>query len=87
MALLKIYKVEDIHEQHPLIELGEGEHKIGRDNLQCKDKRISRNHAILNVSPQNSTFKLVKTTTYTQKVECCIAFFLGSCKSLLYLIL
>ncbi|KAG5898785.1 hypothetical protein JTB14_010995 [Gonioctena quinquepunctata] len=60
MTLLKIFKLEDKKQIEPVSTLQEGEHVLGRGGiLNCTDKRVSRKHAIINITEENVTLKSV----------------------------
>ncbi|KAG5884978.1 hypothetical protein JTB14_000369 [Gonioctena quinquepunctata] len=60
MTLLKIYKTEDCDEKNVITTLYEGEHIVGRDKLlDCDDKRVSRNHALIHVRSDGVILKSV----------------------------
>ncbi|CAG9762125.1 unnamed protein product [Ceutorhynchus assimilis] len=60
MTLLKIYSLNDTEQLHILASLGVGEHIVGRGGLlRVTDQRVSRKHAVINVSPEIITLTSV----------------------------
>lgn len=57
MTTLKIYNLDDSEENVPVSVLAKGEHIIGREKLNCKDKRVSRNHALIVITEDSVTLK------------------------------
>ncbi|XP_056636873.1 aprataxin and PNK-like factor [Diorhabda sublineata] len=57
MRQLHIYSLDDENEENIIATFVEGEHPIGREKLNCKDKRISRNHALITVTESDITIK------------------------------
>ncbi|CAG9829281.1 unnamed protein product [Diabrotica balteata] len=55
MPILKIYALDDQEEASVISAFPEGEHSIGRDKLNCKDKRVSRNHALITITDNSIT--------------------------------
>ncbi|KAJ8962504.1 hypothetical protein NQ318_000894 [Aromia moschata] len=60
MTLLKIYNLEDSGDVDVVCTLPEGEHVIGRGTtLNCQDKRVSRQHAVISVGKDFVKIKAV----------------------------
>ncbi|XP_050300605.1 aprataxin and PNK-like factor [Anthonomus grandis grandis] len=56
MTKLLIYRLDDTAEKDCIVSLSQGEHIIGRGSLlQINDKRVSRKHALIQVTGQNIT--------------------------------
>ncbi|KAJ8910473.1 hypothetical protein NQ315_015608 [Exocentrus adspersus] len=58
MTYLSILYLDDVNKENSHI-LPEGEHVIGRGVLNCRDKRVSRRHALITVGKDSATIKAV----------------------------
>ncbi|CAG9856203.1 unnamed protein product [Phyllotreta striolata] len=52
--MISIYNLDDASESQPISSFAKGEHLIGRNTLNCKDARVSRNHAVITINDDNT---------------------------------
>ncbi|CAH1972914.1 unnamed protein product [Acanthoscelides obtectus] len=59
MTVVKIFNIDDIGLKQPLKTFPKGDHVIGRGELNCHDKRISRKHAIISITDNAAELKAI----------------------------
>ncbi|VEN51331.1 unnamed protein product [Callosobruchus maculatus] len=59
MTSVEVYNLDDHDFKEPLIAFAKGDHVIGRGDLKCNDKRVSRRHAIISVRDDAAELKAI----------------------------